>query len=222
MGQPVRYKSTADYVTVEIQRLILSGQLQPGARVDQIELATQLDVSRHPVRQAIERLAERGFIVLHPHRSAVVATISLDDMDELYSARRILETWAVREGWERLDDGVLRILTRQHEIMCGLDPQQNLEEYMEANRSFHLAMYQPCNNRHVIRTITNLFDISERYQRTGLIARTRSDQSKSDHGAILAALAARDLPGLIAAMEAHNTGTQAAVRNHIASLPQSA
>ena len=101
MPPQARYKSTADFVTAEIRRLILSGELPAGARVDQEELAEQLEVSRHPVRQAIDRLGERGFVIIHPHRSAIVAEISIADMEELYGARRVLEDWAIREFWNR-------------------------------------------------------------------------------------------------------------------------
>ena len=58
MERAVRFKSAADYATSEIQRMILAGELPAGERLDQVRLAEQLDVSRHPVRQAIERLAE--------------------------------------------------------------------------------------------------------------------------------------------------------------------
>ena len=62
MERAIRFKSAADYATSEIQRMILAGELAAGERLDQVRLAEQLDVSRHPVRQAIERLAERGFV----------------------------------------------------------------------------------------------------------------------------------------------------------------
>jgi DNA-binding GntR family transcriptional regulator len=208
----IRYKSTADYVTAELQRLILSGELTPGARVDQIELAQQLDVSRHPVRQAIERLAERGFINLHPHRSAVVAEISVADMDELYRAREMMEEWAIRESWERGTPVTASQLADLFVAVDQADPAKDLDGYMSANRAFHLAMYAGCGNRHLIRGITSLFDLSERYQRTALHHDRRIDSSKKEHAAMMKAIKAGDRDRLLELVAAHNKGTQATVR----------
>ena len=214
MTPPVRYKSTADYATAEIRRLILSGELPAGARVDQVELASQLDVSRHPVRQAIDRLGERGFIVIHPHKSAVVAEISTADMEELYRARRVVEEWAIRESWSRSMPVTERDVAASFKMLEATDPKTNLDSYMMANRVFHLAMYQGCGNRHMLRTITSLFDLSERYQRAGLVHPTRQAQSQRDHRAMMEAIASGDGDQLLSLVISHNDGTQATVRAH--------
>ncbi len=215
MGPAIRYKSTADYVTAEIQRLILSGELPAGARIDQIELASQLDVSRHPVRQAIERLAERGFIHLSPHRSAVVAELSVADMDELYDVRVKLESWAVRESWERLVEERVGEVEAAYGALKRADPGDDMDEYMEANRAFHLVMYQDCGNRHLLRMIVTLFNLSERYQRTALRYTSRLARSTQDHAQMVEAIRDRDQPTLLGLIERHNVGTQSTVREHV-------
>lgn len=221
MPQTVRFKSTADYATAEIQRRILAGELVPGARVDQIELAQQLEVSRHPVRQAIERLAERGFINLHPHRSAVVAEFSVEDMDELYSARRVLEDWALRECASRRATVKADQITPQWRALQNADPRADLEGYMMANRAFHLAMYQGCGNRHMLRTIVSLFDLSERYQRAALQQPKRAERSQEEHAAMVEAISRGDAKRLRELAVAHNVGTQATVQTHRAGAPES-
>lgn len=215
MSPAIRYKSTADYVTAEIQRLILSGELPAGARIDQIELAGQLDVSRHPVRQAIERLAERGFIHLSPHRSAVVAELSVADMDELYALRVKLESWAVRESWDHLVEDRLDELEAAYDALKRADPGDDMDEYMEANHAFHLLMYKDCGNRHLLRMIVTLFILSERYQRTALRYTSRLARSSQDHALMVAAIRNRDQPALLDLMERHNAGTQSTVREHV-------
>jgi DNA-binding GntR family transcriptional regulator len=221
MNQTVRYKSTADYATAEIQRLILNGDLLPGAKVDQIELAVQLDVSRHPVRQAIERLAERGFILLNPHHSAVVAEISTEDLVELYSARTHLERWAVRESWPKFTPEFRKQVVAMQLTLDQIDPKADLDGYMRANRAFHLAMYQPCGNRHMLRTIAMMFDLSERYQRTALTHTARMKRSRADHAEMVDAITRKDRTRLIDLIDEHNKGTQATVQAHIKSLPKS-
>ncbi len=219
MPQAVRYKSAADYTTAEIRHLILSGELPPGAPIDQIELAKRLDVSRHPVRQAIERLSERGFIHLNPHRSAVVAEISADDMAELYSARRVLERKALRMAWPHYTAETRKRIRALEKKMRAIDPAADLDAYMDANRSFHLAMYEPCANRYIIRSIVSMFDLSERYQRTALLQQSRVTRSTDEHAGMADAIEAGDQERLLALMSGHNAGTQSTV---LQSLKESA
>lgn len=208
MARTVRFKSTADYATSEIQRMILAGELAAGERLDQVRLAEQLDVSRHPVRQAIERLAERGFVLLSPHRSAVVTAHSIDDLVELYSLRESLEDMALRASWPSLTGGGLKELEDIHKRLAAQDSQADIERYMHENRAFHLAFYRDCGNRHLLRTITTLFDLSERYQRTALNSERRQNQSRDEHAAMMDALRAGDLELLSRRLKAHNLGTQ--------------
>ncbi len=208
VARTVRFKSTADYATSEIQRMILAGELPAGERLDQVRLAEQLDVSRHPVRQAIERLAERGFVLLSPHRSAVVTAHSISDLVELYSLRESLEDMALRASWPRLSSGGIAEMEAIHARLAAQDSEADIEGYMRENRAFHLAFYGDCGNRHLLRTITTLFDLSERYQRTALNSAQRQSRSRDEHTAMMEALRARDLELLSQRLKAHNRGTQ--------------
>lgn len=211
----VRFKSTADYATAEIRQLILSGELPSGARLDQVELARRLDVSRHPVRQAIERLAERGFVSLSPHRSAVVAEISGQDMRYLYDVRRTLEPLAIREAFAHYDSTLAGRLEALQKDMRRAASANELDNYMDANRMFHLAMYAPCANRHLVRTVQSLFDLSERYQRTSLVQPGRMKRSNEDHAEMVAAIRAGNSARLVELIEDHNSLTQKAVRTKL-------
>ncbi|MGI6855808.1 GntR family transcriptional regulator [Mesorhizobium sp. 1B3] len=204
----MRFKSAADYATSEIQRMILAGELPAGERLDQIRLAEQLDVSRHPVRQAIERLAERGFVQLSPHRSAIVTAHSVSDLIELYSLREKLEDMALRASWPALATGGIAELEAIHARLAAQDSQSDIEGYMHENRAFHLRFYRDCGNRHLLRTIATLFDLSERYQRTALNTERRQNQSREEHAAMMDALRAKDLELLSERLKAHNRGTQ--------------
>jgi len=213
--RPVRFKSTADYATAEIRQLILSGELASGARLDQVELARKLEVSRHPVRQAIERLAERGFVSLSPHRSAVVAEISGEDMRYLYDVRRVLEPLAIREAFSRFDEALIERLDKLEKDMRRAAAANELDAYMDSNRLFHLAMYAPCKNRHMVRTVESLFDLSERYQRTSLVQPGRMKRSNQDHAKMVGAIRAGKTAQLATLIEEHNTLTQKAVRTKL-------
>jgi DNA-binding GntR family transcriptional regulator len=191
--------------------MILAGELPAGERLDQVRLAEQLDVSRHPIRQAIERLAERGFVQLSPHRSAVVTSHSVSDLVELYSLREKLEDMALRASWPSLITDGIADLTAIHARLASPDTEADIERYMHENRAFHLRFYRDCGNRHLLRTIATLFDLSERYQRTALNTEQRKFKSRAEHAAMMDAVQAKDLEQLSQQLKAHNRGTQEVV-----------
>lgn len=207
-----RFKSAADYATAEIRHLIMAGDLIPGARLDQEDLAEKLDVSRHPVRQALERLSERGFVELTPNRSARVAALSVVDMNEMYDVRQILEASAVSRSFPRYGHELVQQLEGLDAEMTRALSEKKYDPYMEANRSFHLKMYEDCNNHYLFRTIVSLFDLSERYQRTSLQQPGRLTQSSLDHRNMIEAIKRNEKDELIRLILNHNALTQEAVR----------
>ncbi|WP_081795398.1 GntR family transcriptional regulator [Nocardioides sp. URHA0020] len=93
-GAPVRpttHLSMVDRVTDELHRAILTGAIRPGAVVSIVELCEQFDVSHIPVREALRRLESEGLVSLRPGRSAVVASLSPDDLAHIYRLRRLIE-----------------------------------------------------------------------------------------------------------------------------------
>lgn len=212
-----RYKSTADYATAAIRQMILIGDLKPGMRVDQNEMASLLDISRHPVRQAIERLAERGFVQSRPHKSVIVADLSADDMQQLYAARQVLEDMAIRLAWPRY---TAAFVEQSHALIAAMERANalgDLDAYMTNNYDFHMNFYRHCGNVHINRVIESLFQLSERYQRTALMRRNRSTQAHEEHLSMIHAVASGTLDELLGFCANHNAGTMATVSSSLGS-----
>ncbi|WP_048647340.1 GntR family transcriptional regulator [Nitratireductor soli] len=209
------YSSAAEYATSEIRRLILNGELPAGERLEQEQIAEQLGMSRLPIRQALDRLKEQGFIDMLPHRGAIVASLSVEDMVELYSARQRLETWALTDAWPHYTADVVGTL-KDHLSQCEAAASSgDLDGFMAANRAFHLQMYAPAGNRHLQSIIVKLYDLSERYQRTSLRQSGRMQLSNTHHAEMLRVIEDSDLPGLLAAAEQHNRATRQSVESKI-------
>lgn len=209
----IYHKSTADYATAAIRQMILTGELLPGARVDQNTIAAHLDISRHPVRQAIERLAERGFVVSRPHHSVVVAELSVADMDSLYQARTIVEEAAIRLAWPNYDQDFVALSEKHLAAMERANRLEDLDDYMIENFEFHMNFYRKSGNPHLIRVTTSLFQLSERYQRTALMTEKRHSASTDEHRAMIESIAAHEIEALLAACKAHNDGTMKTVQS---------
>lgn len=217
------HKSTADFVTASIRQMIMTGELSPGMRVDQNEMAKHLGVSRHPVRQAIERLAERGFVDSRPHHSVIVAELSQKDMEGLYAARGVMEEMAIRLSWPRYDAAFLATSEKLVEAMERAMRFEDLDEYMVHNYEFHMGFYRLCENVHVNRVIASMFQLSERYQRTALMLDeqsslnlgARSGRAQDEHRAMLEAVRSGDVEQLLSACIQHNQGTMETVRSKL-------
>ena len=94
----VRPPTAQEAVLAEIRRLIVSGELAPGAPVRQEAVAERLGVSRVPVREALKVLEGEGHVVYAAHRGYVVAELSVDDLTEVYRLRELLEAALSADG----------------------------------------------------------------------------------------------------------------------------
>ncbi len=130
--------STADRVTAEVLRRLATGLAVPGQRLIESELATELGVSRGPVREALSRLAAAGHLVLERNRGAVVRRLSLGDVRELYQLREILEGAAAGLAAARVDEGDNRARTEASlvEFRRSVD-QRDVRASVANNQAFH-------------------------------------------------------------------------------------
>src|SRR5258708_1996652 len=103
-------KTIAAIVRERIREAILSGELVPGSRLDQAQLAADLEVSLVPVREALKALDAEGFVKIVPRRGAFVADTSIKDIDDLYLSREILEGQTAFNAAEHLTDSNLKTL----------------------------------------------------------------------------------------------------------------
>src|SRR5262249_18170223 len=107
----------SQHVADSVRRVILSGRFKPGERLIEHELATELNVSRAPVRDALRLLAKEGLVTLIPHRGAIVTAISPDIVIDAFSVRAVLEGMAARLAISRLTAAdVARLDALVHEM----------------------------------------------------------------------------------------------------------
>src|SRR6266542_377987 len=124
MAQPQRMepieenkKTIAAMVQDRIRDAILNGKLPAGSRLDQNQIANDLNVSLVPVREALKKLEGEGFVQIIPRRGAFVAESSLEDMEDLYFARGMLEGQAAYHAAKNLTDADLAKLDQLFHIM---------------------------------------------------------------------------------------------------------
>ena len=202
-GGALDYRTKVDVAYEQLRRWILTGRLKPGERLDQAWLASHMRVSRTPLRQAMLRLAAERLIDAEPHRSAVVAPLSLIEIEDLYQSRRALEAMLAEAGAARMTDATVRqmqaVLDEQEQAVRAGDP----DRFTELDREFHFALYRAAGYARAYDLIQGLRDSSERYVRFYAVYRDGAADSLGEHRRILQLCVERDLAGVRHQVEHH-------------------
>lgn len=109
-GMEFRYRTLSEGVESVIRRMILLGEMTPGMRINEVQLAEQLEMSRGPVREALRRLQSEGLVIYHAHRGTFVSELSDKDAEEMYKLRALFEVGALQMGLANVNAAVLRHL----------------------------------------------------------------------------------------------------------------
>ncbi|MER2111585.1 MAG: GntR family transcriptional regulator [Solibacillus isronensis] len=136
---------TAETLPSKIYRIlreaIIKGQLQPGERLVQDELAKTLNVSRMPIREAIKQLAAEGYVTVEPHKGAVVKQFTIHELEEIYFLRAKFEPMAAAESLKLMSPQLVTQLRELNEKMKKTD---DTDEYVQLNIQFHHLLIKDC------------------------------------------------------------------------------
>lgn len=179
-------------VQERIREAIVHRVLKPGQRIDQNKLAEDLQVSLVPVREALKGLEAEGLVSIIPRRGAFVTEISLNDLDDLYFARALIEGETIAYAVERMQTFEFARLHELIDLMQEATNRQDIKEFMELNREFHLTIYRVLNNDHLLQAIITLWDRSELYRYRYMFVLRNADVVHDEHREILAACEAGD------------------------------
>jgi DNA-binding GntR family transcriptional regulator len=144
-----------------VREAIVRGELRPGERLRTEEIARQFGISRIPVREALHSLVAEGFVTLSPQRGAFVADLAVEDIEEIYLLRCLLEPVAARLAVANLTPELIERLVAIVEEMEAAEDDQS--RWMDLDRSFHLTLYAASGRPRLYRTIAQLRANSERY-----------------------------------------------------------
>lgn len=182
-------KTRETYVAGKLRQAILRGQLKPGQRLDQNEIAEVLHVSRSPVREALRTLAAEGLVEVYPHRGAVVAELSTGELEEVYAIRAVLEGMAARMAAPHMDE---RRLAALEHILAQLNVTEDLDEWVTHNRRFHHTIYGAVHRPRLMALIENLRNTSAPYIRNFVASPKHRHAARESHQRIFEACLARD------------------------------
>lgn len=196
-----QHRTLEAVVCDEVRKWIITGRLEPGARLVENAIAEELGVSRGPVREAIRRLDREGFVVLSPRRGAAVADVSVREALDCYDVRMALEAVAAGLAAERHTDddlGTMREVLDEGNAMLAAG---RWDVLARLNNDFHVALAEASRNRQLVELMGQYGKrIAWMFARS---AEQRGRMAWAEHAGIVAAIAAGDVDRASANARSH-------------------
>lgn len=195
--------TTAQHALDGLRRAIVGGELRPGQRVLQEDVAQSMGVSIAPVREALRTLEQEGQVRYLPRRGYFVTELRIEDLEEIYSLRKVLEERAVRLALPTLDeDAVERVEMAARDCVDAAES-GDVAAGLEANRRFHFSLMDAPDQVHVMRLIRLLWDSTEAYRAMYYNSPEERREAVFAHDRILDAVRHRDAEALIDELDGH-------------------
>lgn len=208
----VKFRTKQEYVYQSLRGAIMRGELAPGQRLVIDEIARRLEVSAIPIREALQSLQAEGLVVSAPHVGATVASISQDEIQEVFAIMEGLETVAVRVAAARLTQEQGQALGTIVADMDRAVDRREYERWAEMNGTLHRSIGEvaamPLLREMTDRALSRWERLRRHYFQGVLVPRV--EQAQREHRELLQALVARDPDEAERVVRAHNRNAQAA------------
>lgn len=153
-------RTTAERIASEIRNTIINGQYYSGKALKQDDLAARHGVSKIPVREALNQLRSEGLVTFINNRGAVVSSLSIEEVEEIYSMRLALETLALKKAIPNLQ--ITDQIAAESSLKL-IEASNTPQDWPRLNWDFHASLYQQANMPHLLDTIAILHNNVSRY-----------------------------------------------------------
>lgn len=204
--RPIQRQTVAAATVEGIRERILDRTYAEGEQLRQDVLAADLGVSRIPVREALRQLEAEGLVTFSPHRGAVVSSLSIAEIEELFALRARLESVLLRRAVPLLTD---EDFERAEEILNEYDAafrKRDVSAWGDLNWEFHSTLYSAARRPVTLSVVERLHLHTNRYARMQLALTRGEARAQKEHGAILAAARKHDPSRACALLSAHILG----------------
>ncbi|MBE7618048.1 GntR family transcriptional regulator [Gluconacetobacter entanii] len=210
----LQVRTIADQLYYLIRKRILKGELAEGEPIRQDTIATELGISKIPLREALARLEQDGLVRSHANRGFTVNTLSAEEADEVFALRLQLEPTATVAGSRRAT-AADHALARATLAAVGNAAMQDDVDWGECNRAFHMSLIAPGAGTLTYTMIERLNVIADRYVRFHLGPMGRPEQANIQHGQILEAWINGDEKTLLKLSRSHIRNTHDDLRKEL-------
>ncbi len=209
------YLPLRDVVFNTLREAILKGDLKPGERLMELQLASKLGVSRTPIREAIRMLEQEGLAVTIPRRGAEVARMTEKDMEDVLQIREVLDKLAVQIACDKMTEQQLVNLTLAMKNFENAIQAENLKKIIDYDVEFHDIIYEATDNPKLVTLLSNLREQIYRYRVEYLKGKENYPMLIEEHEEIVNALKQKNKERVAEAMQTHIRNQAEAVKNII-------
>ncbi|PKN67381.1 MAG: GntR family transcriptional regulator [Deltaproteobacteria bacterium HGW-Deltaproteobacteria-15] len=196
-------KPLGQHVFENLKQAIIRGDVAPGDRLVESRIAGALDISRTPVREAIHKLEREGLLKRLPHGGFTVLSLTMDDIEETFGIRCVLERYAARLATINHNEEELKPLEEKiREFQKCLD-EGRMDDLPGINTAFHNLLYGLCRSPKLIKMISDLRDQIYRFRRIILNVAPMARISNQDHRRMLKAIRERDIERVETLVQEH-------------------
>lgn len=195
--------SLTTVVQQAIERAILQGELAPGAKLNEAQLAEQLGVSRGPVREAFRSLEEAGLVRQEKNRGVFVRSIPLDEAMEIFDLRAMMDEAVGRRLAQQASPEQIKAIRTMVDAMERAVKAGDVDQYHLLNLEFHDKLVEFAGNKKLFAIYRKLINELSLFRRMNLADGKLLPISASEHRGIVKAIAAGDADAAGLAMRAH-------------------
>lgn len=190
-------------LSTRLKEDILSGRLHKNQKLTEQAICEQYQVSRTPVREALIALESEGLIEMIPNRGAFVIGLSRQDMDDIFTLRKIYEVQATRWAIERITAEEMDALEENFEFMEFYTMKHDIDKMLNININFHQMIYQASHNR-ILQQLLSSYQIYVRHTHSDAVEEAGYlDTVLEEHRRIFRAFQRKDIEGGASAMAEH-------------------
>jgi DNA-binding GntR family transcriptional regulator len=175
-----------------LKESIIKGFLEPGTKLLENKIAEEMQVSRTPVREAMQKLAAEGFVRTTPNQTMVVTEVSPEDVKEVLQIRGVLEGLAARIAAKKINRQEIDELENVVTQMSLHLTKKDLSSYCQVDDEFHDLILNICGNKWIIQIRDNLGTFIYRFRIKSLSVPGRFKHSLEEHQAIMESLREHD------------------------------
>jgi len=181
-----------DQAYERLRREIVACRILPGAQLTETELMDRFGLGKASLRVALQRLSQEGFVRSQPRHGYRVVPVTVKDVEEIFDLRIQLEPFAARMAAGRVDRAQLERLEQACRVKVSADVGNQIDFFLEANRSFHMAIAAASRNGRLVRTLSGLLDEMTRLVALGFGVQKVRPGIDDDHNLLIEYLSAGD------------------------------
>jgi DNA-binding GntR family transcriptional regulator len=195
-----RSETLGQQVRTQLGSAIMAGRFKPGQKLTIRAVATALDVSLTPAREALYNLAAEGILEMRSNGSVYVPTLTIERIIELTKIRTALEALAAREAALRVTDEEIANISSINDVMVEANERKDYAQVMELNWEFHFAIYRASGMNELVRMIEKRWMMNSSYLNVIYPRFGQIDQGINNHQMMVRALQSRDPERLASAV----------------------